>query len=146
MTIWGLLCRELGKGSADQVTQQLDVMSWVGDLSASVFSPAAVRCKDHPWGEPRFLMRAEQCFFFSSCFFFLQHSEGALLCVSIDGSWSLRFWREQVSRNIQVGGEFKKPRPLPAPVGGPFTPHSTAESRSRGVDWWRWICRNMTVT
>lgn len=30
------------------VTQQLDVMTWIGGLSASVLGPAAVRYKDHP--------------------------------------------------------------------------------------------------
>lgn len=48
MTISGLSHRELGKGSADWVTQQLDVMTRIGDLSASVFSPVAVSYKDHP--------------------------------------------------------------------------------------------------
>lgn len=40
--ISGLLHRRLGKGSAYLVTQQVNVRTWIGDPSASIFSPAAI--------------------------------------------------------------------------------------------------------
>lgn len=71
-TISGLLHRCLGKGSADLVTQKLDVMVRIGDPSASVFSPGAI-------GYRSSLRRAKVFSECSSVFLFFppQHPLGA---------------------------------------------------------------------